>query len=94
MKPYRPKPGGKPDCGECEREECINRDRFQRDRRDLSVTSGRCPRLPDEYGECDPDFYDLAGDDEAEVIRIIQILFRCGDSLQDIAKVLNMTKPL
>lgn len=93
LKLYRPSAGRKPDCGECEKEDCMNRDRFQRNRRDLSVAAGRCPRLPDEYGEHDPDYYDLAEEDNAALEQIARILLRRRDSPQDIAEALNITEP-
>lgn len=48
--PYFPPKYEKPDCGQCERENCISRDKYQRDRKDFTYTSGRCPRLPDRRG--------------------------------------------
>lgn len=71
-------------CGKCEREECFNRGKFQRDRRDFTVTSGRCPRLPDTQGEYDPVFYEVA------VERIVRLLLRRGDSLRDVKEILGV----
>lgn len=90
LKPDRPPASGKPDCGKCERKECRNRDKYQRDRKDFSVTSGRCPRLPDVQGQYDPYFYDLADEDKAAVERILQILLRRGDSPREVAAALNV----
>ncbi len=89
-KPYRPPARGNPDCGSCEKAGCPNRGKFQRDRRDFTVTSGRCPRLPDELGEYDPGFYDLQDADDAALERLVRILLRRGDSLQDVKKALNI----
>lgn len=50
---YFPPLDGPVDCRECDRADCMSRDRFQRNRRDFSVTSGRCPRLPDFRGYVD-----------------------------------------
>lgn len=39
------------ECVQCEiAPECSNQDRPQRNRRDFTYTSGRCPRLPDQRG--------------------------------------------
>jgi len=38
------------ECHKCERENCHSRGKYQRDRRDFTYTSGRCPRLPDMNG--------------------------------------------
>ena len=51
--PYFPTPGGEVNCRECDRQGCMARDRFQRNRKDFTVTSGRCPRLPDYRGFVD-----------------------------------------
>lgn len=51
--PYFPMPGGEVKCWECDRKGCMSRDRFQRNRQDFTVTSGRCPRLPDYRGYVD-----------------------------------------
>ena len=49
--PYFPPTYEKPDCHFCERREtCTSCDKFQRDRRDFSYMSGRCPRLPNRRG--------------------------------------------
>ena len=48
--PYFPPLYGAVECGECKREDCPNRGKFQRNRRDFTWTSGRCPRLPDMRG--------------------------------------------
>lgn len=93
MKAYRPATGEKPDCGKCEREECFNRGKFQRDRRDFTITSGRCPRLPDTQGEYDPVFYDLADVDAAAIERIVRLLLRRGDSLRDVTEILGVKMP-
>lgn len=50
---YWPSPYTRPECRFCDYRTCINRGKFQRDRRDFSVTSGRCPRLPDKRGFVD-----------------------------------------
>lgn len=47
---YFPLLYGTVDCARCEAEDCQSRDKHQRNRRDLSYTSGRCPRLPDQRG--------------------------------------------
>lgn len=46
-------------CTECEKQGCPSRGKFQRNRRDLSYTSGRCPRLPDMRGFVEPDEQEL-----------------------------------
>lgn len=38
------------DCGKCEVQNCWCRGKYQRNRRDMTHTSGRCPRLPDLKG--------------------------------------------
>ncbi len=49
--PYFPPLHGKVDCIQCEiSSQCWCRDKYQRDRRDFSHISGRCPRLPDMRG--------------------------------------------
>lgn len=48
--PYFPSVYQKPECFKCEKTDCINRNKYQRDRRDFMCTSGRCPRLPDRRG--------------------------------------------
>ena len=53
--PYFPPLRGSVDCGKCELYgECLSCGRYQRDRRDFSISSGRCPRLPDQRGFMDP----------------------------------------
>ena len=47
---YFPPLSGKVDCSQCEAEDCRSRDKHQRNRRDFTHTSGRCPRLPDLRG--------------------------------------------
>ena len=47
---YFPPLNGPVDCTQCEAENCRCHGRHQRNRRDLSYTSGRCPRLPDLQG--------------------------------------------
>ena len=45
---YFPPPYGRVECGECDMASaCHSRGKYQRDRRDFTYTSGRCPRLPD-----------------------------------------------
>ena len=53
MTAYFPPLAGAVACRECDRADCMSRDRFQRNRRDFTVTSGRCPRLPDLRGYVD-----------------------------------------
>lgn len=54
--PYFPPLYEKPDCGKCEkRRDCFSYGKYQRDRRDFSYTSGRCPRLPDTRGFVEQD---------------------------------------
>ena len=40
-------------CWECEKSDCHSRGKFQRNKRDFTVTSGRCPRLPNMLGFVD-----------------------------------------
>lgn len=47
---YFPPLHGTVDCGRCEAQNCWCRDLYQRNRRDMSHSSGRCPRLPDLCG--------------------------------------------
>ena len=47
---YFPPIKGPVDCAQCEAADCWCRDKFQRNRRDFTHTSGRCPRLPDLRG--------------------------------------------
>ena len=54
--PYFPPLYGMPECEKCERKRtCFSRDKFQRNFRDFSYTSGRCPRLPDKSGRVEAD---------------------------------------
>lgn len=49
--PYFPPLHGNVDCGKCEiASNCWCCGKHQRDRRDFTHTSGRCPRLPDKRG--------------------------------------------
>lgn len=48
--PYFPPLFGKVDCYKCDKQDCIARHKYQRNRRDFTYTSGRCPRLPDYRG--------------------------------------------
>lgn len=48
--PYFPIPHEMPDCTKCEKLDCWSRGKYQRNRRDFTYTSGRCPRLPDRRG--------------------------------------------
>lgn len=57
--PYFPTPGGEVKCRECDRQGCMARDRFQRNRQDFTVTSGRCPRLPNYRGFVDSEDREL-----------------------------------
>ena len=51
---YFPPLYGGVECGECEMASiCHSRYKYQRDRRDFTYTSGRCPRLPDRRGFVD-----------------------------------------
>ena len=52
---YFPPLNGPVDCSQCEAENCRCRGMYQRDRRDFSYTSGRCPRLPDLRGFVEPE---------------------------------------
>ena len=47
---YFPPLDGKVDCSQCEAADCWCRNKYQRNRRDFTHTSGRCPRLPDQRG--------------------------------------------
>lgn len=51
--PYFPPLYGDVECGKCDKENCDCRGKYQRNRRDFEVTSGRCPRLPDMHGFLD-----------------------------------------
>ena len=58
--PYFPSTYEKPDCAYCEkRKDCYSYGKFQRDRRDFSYISGRCPRLPDYNGFVERDEREL-----------------------------------
>ena len=58
--PYFPPTYERPDCPWCEKKKgCPNYGKYQRDRRDFTVTSGRCPRLPDRRGFVDQDEQEL-----------------------------------
>lgn len=52
---YFPSLNGPVDCTQCEAENCQCRGKHQRNRRDLSFASGRCPRLPDLRGFVEPE---------------------------------------
>lgn len=53
---YFPPLYGTVDCFQCEiASECWCRCKYQRNRRDFSHTSGRCPRLPDHRGFVEPE---------------------------------------
>ena len=47
---YFPPLHGAVDCEKCEVRDCWCRGKFQRNRRNMPHTSGRCPRLPDLCG--------------------------------------------
>ena len=47
---YFPPLHGAADCEKCEAWDCWCRGKFQWNRRDMTHTSGRCPRLPDLCG--------------------------------------------
>lgn len=58
--PYFPPLYEKPDCAKCEkRRDCYSCGKYQRDRRDFTYTSGRCPRLPDMRGFVEKDEREL-----------------------------------
>ena len=58
--PYFPPMYQKPDCARCEkRKDCWSCGKYQRDRRDFTYTSGRCPRLPDMRGFVEQDEREL-----------------------------------
>lgn len=61
IKNYTPVPGKIPNCTLCDREWCLSKYHYHRSRQDFSVTSGRCPRLPDMNGKYDPNWCDLEG---------------------------------
>ena len=59
-RPYFPVTYKMPDCRLCERREgCPSCGKYQRNRRDFTFTSGRCPRLPDQRGFVDQDEQEL-----------------------------------
>ena len=47
---YFPPLHGAVDCDKCEARDCWCRGKSQRNRRDMTPASGRCPRLPDLCG--------------------------------------------
>ena len=47
---YFPPLNGAVDCSQCKVTDCWCREKYQRNRRDFTHTSGRCPRLPDLRG--------------------------------------------
>lgn len=58
--PYFPPLYGKIECGRCDiAYACPNCGKHQRDRRDFTFTSGRCPRFPDTRGFVDKSQQDL-----------------------------------
>ena len=58
-KPYFPPLHGRVECDECEKSDCPSRGKYQRNRRDFTYTSGRCPRLPDDRGFMEKDEQEL-----------------------------------
>lgn len=57
MLAYFPPLWGDVDCSQCSyQSNCMAYCKFQRSRRDFSVGSGRCPRLPDYSGRVDPKY--------------------------------------
>lgn len=61
--PYFPPLYGKVDCSQCEiASKCRCCGKYQRDRRDFTCTSGRCPRLPDHRGFVDDEQQKLYAD--------------------------------
>lgn len=50
---YFPPLYGEVECNKCEKEDCYCRGKYQRSKREFTVTSGRCPRLPDKCGFVD-----------------------------------------
>lgn len=50
VKPYFPRIYGSVECHKCDKITCPCREKGQRDKREFTVTSGRCPRLPDMRG--------------------------------------------
>ena len=83
-KAYFPPSYGKPECSKCEREGCISRGKYQRDRMDFTYTSGRCPRLPDRRGFVYPDDRKLYG----ETLPLVHVERGEGDVLY-----LTLTQP-
>jgi hypothetical protein len=63
LKPYFPPRYGNVDCDKCELAgySCHSWGKYQRNKRDFTVTSGRCPRLPDMRGFVDDKERDLYG---------------------------------
>lgn len=52
--PYFPREDEIPNCSRCDfASECHSKGKFQRNKRNFSYTSGRCPRLPDIWGKVD-----------------------------------------
>ena len=47
---FPPFHGGDIDCSRCEKADCHSRDKHQRNRKDFTYESCRCPRLPDRSG--------------------------------------------
>ena len=60
-KPYFPAASERPDCSQCERQNCHSRGKDQRGIRSFSYLSGRCPRLPDMFGCLEPEDVALKG---------------------------------
>jgi hypothetical protein len=59
-KPYFPPLYGDVACGQCEiKDECPSCGKYQRNRREFTFTSGRCPRLPDKRGFVEKDQREL-----------------------------------
>ena len=54
-KPYFPAASERPDCSQCERQNCRSRGMYQRGIRSLHYLAGRCPRLPDTWGRMEPE---------------------------------------
>ncbi len=58
--PYFPPLYGNVDCRQCEESTtCICAGKHQRNRRDFTYTSGRCPRLPDRRGFVEKEYQNL-----------------------------------
>lgn len=91
--PYFPPLYGDVVCRECDKADCMSRDRYQRRRRDFTYTSERCPRLPDGYGFIDSLetsfkalLYDLYSRDLARKVRsAMEFRARRGDFLSPFA---------